>query len=583
MMTREDGVINWSTSHNSPLEYSKLALIDFAHQNSTKPRPQLQLPNRTINPVTSTKYLGVIFDQNLKWSTQLANITEKGTKWAAQIKRATRTTWGITPKYARRLYIGVALPKVLYAIDIWCTPLHGAAVGPRRKGSVAAVKRLTTTQRAGTIAITGGLRTSPTDTLDACAFTIPAAHLVEKWCYKAAVRLSTLPPEHPLYRPVKASANRYTRKHKAPLHNLMQLFALKPDSTAKISVTVRNPLDANLTPLHFSIANSKEASKAEANNAPEIVKVYTDGAILGGQAGVAAILQRHGKPTRKLHYHLGNETEHTIHEAELTGILLGLQLIKTEKKGSTTFALGTDSQKALKTLTSDLILPEQQIALNILKLIKQVRNNRSPTRYSLTMRWTAGHMGIRGNVIADKEAKAAAGGTTTDKKSLPKLLRRKLTINPTALKHTHNEAIKTKWKSEWANTPRGGKLTTLDDKTPSTKLLNIISSSRLTRKASSLIAQFCIGHVPLNSYLYKFKLTDSPRCPACGAVQETINHFIITCPTYAHMRWPLKRKCKGTLTLAKILNNPELIKNLITYIEETKRFKQQGEYLRLEQ
>jgi len=33
MMTKEHGVIEWSKDHNSPLEYSKLALIDFAHQN----------------------------------------------------------------------------------------------------------------------------------------------------------------------------------------------------------------------------------------------------------------------------------------------------------------------------------------------------------------------------------------------------------------------------------------------------------------------------------------------------------------------------------------------------------------------
>jgi hypothetical protein len=31
MMTRSGGIIEWSTTHNSPLEYSKLALIDFAH------------------------------------------------------------------------------------------------------------------------------------------------------------------------------------------------------------------------------------------------------------------------------------------------------------------------------------------------------------------------------------------------------------------------------------------------------------------------------------------------------------------------------------------------------------------------
>src|ERR1700730_5626254 len=36
MMGRENGVTNWSKSHNSRLEYSKLALIDFAHKASTQ-------------------------------------------------------------------------------------------------------------------------------------------------------------------------------------------------------------------------------------------------------------------------------------------------------------------------------------------------------------------------------------------------------------------------------------------------------------------------------------------------------------------------------------------------------------------
>jgi len=133
MMIRQGGVTDWSTSHNSPLEYSKLALIDFAHQNNKQPRPHLHLPHKTIKPTDSAKYLGVVFDQNLNWTVQLANVVTKGTKWAAQIKRAVRPSWGITLKYVRRLYIGVALPKVLYAIDVWCTPLFSKDVGPNTK------------------------------------------------------------------------------------------------------------------------------------------------------------------------------------------------------------------------------------------------------------------------------------------------------------------------------------------------------------------------------------------------------------------------------------------------------------------
>ena len=79
MMGREGGVTEWSSTHNSPLEYSKLVLMNFAHVQSQKTRPPLQLPQRTVKPVISTKYLGVFFDQNLNWKAQQAHAVKKGT------------------------------------------------------------------------------------------------------------------------------------------------------------------------------------------------------------------------------------------------------------------------------------------------------------------------------------------------------------------------------------------------------------------------------------------------------------------------------------------------------------------------
>jgi len=72
MMCREGGVSDWSKIHNSPLEYSKLALIDFAHRSSSRERVTLQLPQIRIKPTSSTKYLGIMVDQMLKWKAQAA-------------------------------------------------------------------------------------------------------------------------------------------------------------------------------------------------------------------------------------------------------------------------------------------------------------------------------------------------------------------------------------------------------------------------------------------------------------------------------------------------------------------------------
>lgn len=177
MMGKKGGVTEWSRTHNSPLEYSKLALIDFAHRCSTKERAPLHLPQIVVPPSESTKYLGVYFDQNLNWKAQHAHAAGKATKWVSQIKRLTRPTWGIRPSHARRLYISVAIPKVLYAADVWCVP----------KGSSKVTSQLVSMQRMGTLAITGGLRSSPTDALDANAFLIPMPLLLDKHFQRAAI------------------------------------------------------------------------------------------------------------------------------------------------------------------------------------------------------------------------------------------------------------------------------------------------------------------------------------------------------------------------------------------------------------
>ena len=241
MMTKDNSVIEWSKDHNSPLEYSKLALINFAHQNRHMHQPDLTLPHTLVKPEHSTKYLGVIIDQHLSWMQQHVNAIDKGAKWTSQIRRIVRIGWGITPKYVRKLYIGVALPKILYVAEVWYTPLHDRTNGQRKGGSVKVIKQLTRTQRAGALVITGGLCTSPTDTLDALTNLLPFHMIMEKWCYRAAVHLTSLPDKHPLHKPVKLSAKHLVKKHRSPLHNLLRLLDTDLEKVSKATLAMHNP------------------------------------------------------------------------------------------------------------------------------------------------------------------------------------------------------------------------------------------------------------------------------------------------------------------------------------------------------
>jgi hypothetical protein len=77
----------------------------------------------------------------------------------------------------------------------------------------------------------------------------------------------------------------------------------------------------------MDIPCDKEALVIANREGKEIIKVYSDGSAQEGKVGAAAVLYCPGKETRSLHYHLGSVEHHIVFEAELVGLLLGLQLI----------------------------------------------------------------------------------------------------------------------------------------------------------------------------------------------------------------------------------------------------------------
>ena len=114
-----------------------------------------------------------------------------------------------------------------------------------------------------------------------------------------------------------------------------------------------------------------------------------------------------------------------------------------------------------------------------------------------------------------------------------------------------------------------------DSSTPSNRFLKAISSENIMRSTASLISQLRLTHVPLNSYLKRFKRADSARCLACGADKETIEHFLLFCPIYTHERWALAcqvKKQNKTLSIESLLGDPNLVILLGNFINTMERF-----------
>jgi ribonuclease HI len=272
----------------------------------------------------------------------------------------------------------------------------------------------------------------------------------------------------------------------------------------KIPTTGRDPSKTGELPFCIRIPADKEALAREAKNATEEIQVFTDSSAQGGKVGAAAILIRKNRPNRMLHFHLGPETEHMVHEAELVGLLLALHLLGSERCGTTTCCIAIDNQAVLRAFNSELRKPGHHLAREILDLAHQIRNRRSKRKYALTLRWTAGHIRIPGNEKADCEAKRAVAGLSSPNEILPPYLRKPLLINPSAVTRKYNDKLKKEWSKEWHNSKRGKKALKINASTPLAKFLKTISNPKLSREGASRIVQLQLQHIPLNGYLHRF-------------------------------------------------------------------------------
>ena len=99
-------------------------------------RPELTVCGMTIRPSASHKFLGVIFDQELRWREQAERVIAKATKWSLCACRLAKPATGISPHQMHQLYQAVAVPSFTYAADVWFSPIVRSMEGKKARGSV---------------------------------------------------------------------------------------------------------------------------------------------------------------------------------------------------------------------------------------------------------------------------------------------------------------------------------------------------------------------------------------------------------------------------------------------------------------
>ena len=246
IMNRQNGLLTWSRSHGCEFALNKFALIGFTRRRTpdetrkgkTKPilRPSIEIDGHVIESSTTHKFLGVHIDQELRFKEQTAEALRKGTKWIEQYKHLAKTMKGVSAKHMMKFYYTIALPKMLYAADVFLIPESNTT-----KGTVGFIRNLARIHRQALIAITGALKTTATNIMEMHAHVPTFKALLKDKLHREATRFACLPKTHPLYKTVCKAARRYVKRHRAPIHELLHAFDLNPLQMEKIAPVSRGP------------------------------------------------------------------------------------------------------------------------------------------------------------------------------------------------------------------------------------------------------------------------------------------------------------------------------------------------------
>lgn len=596
-MNRRNGGFEWSKDHNSKFAIDKLAVTHFTRKRTPDPQnpkrsiptpiPPLKLQGKTVRVENSYKYLGIHVDHQLRWNIQTHKAIAKATKWTLLFRRLTKVASGLSAKLMRRLYITVAIPKMTYGLDVWYTPPSKPEGKKNNTGSVKALKELSKLQRLATIAINGAFKSSPTDLLDAHSGLLPVSLLLKSICYRSITRICTLPKSNPVSKQATKYYNKPAKTHKTNIQLLIKLFNIDP-TTYEIVPPVSRPPVHDL-PIESHIAENKEKAIEEEAKDEATIRIYTDGSSQDGYVGAAAVLYKTQNntitnPPVLLRYRLGSDKEHTVWDAEVTGGILALWLLKDYNRISRQpITIYTDNQAFIKAFKAQKATKGYHLIREFTRLADQLVLSSNPPRNpeKIALRWIAAHKDVKGNEAADTEAKKAAAGESSPLESLPPILRTPLPRSANATKSHFKSLLKDEWQALWEKSPRKARIEKFDESFPFNKHRSFIET--LTRIQSSMLFQIRSNHLPLNCYLHRIGAVPSEGCDNCRTAlqegpKETVTHFLFECPKYNRERQDLDTAL-GPLSrdLKEILSDIDRTRELLKYIGRTKRFEALGD------
>jgi ribonuclease HI len=507
----------WAKESGAIFEADKTGFIHFtaprqSRQTSvlTEAAP-LNFQGQVICPKESLKILGVTLDTKLRMDMHISKVVVRAmTKCIAL-----QSVKGLRPRQMRQLYKACVVPTMDYAASVW--------FGPGKMGTEGILNRLGQVQRLGARLILRAFRQVSLEVLEAEACLESARGRLTYRTAKHAGKLLAADKANPA-REALLICNRRA-KYCSPMQHTLKVHQKQLQPGRSIPITtepawIQAPWEdwSHLITIREEEGAIKEHNKIATSRR---AITYTDASCRKGLAGIGIVLQTN-RISRVMHSSsVGRQSTCSVLATELVAIREALQL------GMSCYIF-SDSTKALSAIRlGNRATSCRTILRDISILIRQKTQDNWPLRIA----WSPGHCGIPGNEEANTAARQATATEGKPTAPVEKRIRELKGVLQLIEKDRRDNQIPSKSYSTV-----GQYTWQLDQALPGKHTLALYN---ISSEEASVLIQARTGFSRLNKSLYRLKIVDTAECQ-CGEGEESIQHVLLHCPTWAAARAELQ-------------------------------------------
>ena len=535
--------VAWASARGFRFSPEKTKAIRFCRLRRRELVPTLFLENNILPYEDQVKYLGIVFDKKLTFSSHIHDVVCNVKLRLNILKVVSSFNWGADRTTLLRIYQALCLSKIEYGCQI-----YGSACK-------TTLGKLDVVHNTALRICTGAYRTSPVESLYVDSGIPPLFIRREELGLRYLSRVLTS-KLNPNYKYVKQPTDRAPTRHRLPkplevrLANSAREVGLLPPAVAEVSPPKYPPWvrpSISICPVKYSKRTCSDAQlKAgfleHASDHKHTVSIYTDGSKSSEGVGCSVITEEE-VIKKKL------PPSASVFTAELLAVLSALRYIFFSSSSGKSFTIFSDSMSVLSSLTK--LFPCHHLVQDIQDWFYLLINRGG---VDVKFCWTPSHVGIVGNERADIAAKSATRLSHISNVNVP--------FND--FRNVIRFYCRERWQAHWSGLNNNFKLKSVR---PS---VHPWAHYRMDRRSSIVLTRLRIGHTYIT---HKYLMEGGaerlvPRCSACQA-ELSVAHILVQCPRYNSQRIA---NLLANKSLAEILDEDAPVEQIVKFLKDINLF-----------